>query len=139
MCAQALGKHYNTDELIQQLGSTKPMADIWKSGIERTAHGCARVTLWGQRRLNSRAHFLHRRVDTSAWRLLGSHESGFNRLQAPVVFLRATSEDSSLFNFSFDDEYDGASYGACAHARNHCARFSIRSLRSSWAAVGALL
>ncbi len=38
-CAQALGKHYNTEELVQQLGSTKPMADIWKSGIERTAHG----------------------------------------------------------------------------------------------------
>ena len=40
-CAQALGKHYNTEELIQQLGSTKPMADIWKSGIEHTPHGYA--------------------------------------------------------------------------------------------------
>ena len=38
---QALGKHYNREELIQQLGSTRPMAEIWKSGIERKANGCA--------------------------------------------------------------------------------------------------
>jgi hypothetical protein len=43
---------------------------------------------------------------------MGGHQSGFIRLRAPVVFLRAVSEDSSLFNFSFDDEHDGASYGA---------------------------
>ena len=44
---------------------------------------------------------------------MGGHLSGFSRLRAPVVFLRAVAEDSSLFNFSFDDEHDGAAYGAC--------------------------
>ena len=43
---------------------------------------------------------------------MGGHESGFSRLRAPVVFLRAVAEDSSLFNFSFDDEHTGAAYGA---------------------------
>ena len=44
---------------------------------------------------------------------MGGHESGFSRLRAPVVFLRAVAEDNSLFNFSFDNEHDGAAYGAC--------------------------
>jgi 3-oxoacyl-(acyl-carrier-protein) synthase/acyl carrier protein len=38
---QALGKQYNTEELVEQLGSTKPLAEIWKSGIARTEEGCA--------------------------------------------------------------------------------------------------
>ena len=46
------------------------------------------------------------------WRIMGGHQSGFKCLRAPVVFLRAVSEDSSLFNFSFDHEHDGAAYGA---------------------------
>ena len=45
------------------------------------------------------------------WRIMGGHQSGFKCLRAPVVFLRAVSEDSSLFNFSFDDEHDGAFTG----------------------------
>ena len=44
---------------------------------------------------------------------MGGHDSGFSRLLVPVVFMRAVSEDSSLFNFSFEDEHDGATYGAC--------------------------
>ena len=48
---------------------------------------------------------------------MGGHESGFHRLKGPVVFLRAASEDGSLFNFSFDDESDGTSYGAHVHMR----------------------
>ena len=88
------------------------MAEIWKSGIERKANGYARLAA----SMNvSHVHRFRRpsRADTSAWRIMGGHESGFSRLRAPVVFMRAVSEDSSLFNFSFDDEYDGASYGAC--------------------------
>lgn len=50
---QALGKHYKTEELIQQLGSTKPMANIWKSGIERSACGCVGLKLCGHA---SRSH-----------------------------------------------------------------------------------
>lgn len=42
---QALGKQYNTEELISQLGSTKPMADIWKSGIVKTEDGCGAALL----------------------------------------------------------------------------------------------
>ena len=53
-----------------------------------------------------------RRVDITAWRLMGAHAEGFRRLKAPVVFLRATSEDASLFNFVFEDEDGCTSYGA---------------------------
>ena len=53
---------------------------------------------------------------------MGGHESGFSRLRAPVVFMRAVAEDSSLFNFSFDDEHDGAAYGACIMRRRRCLR-----------------
>ena len=115
LCAQALGKQYNTEELVEQLGSTKPMADVWKSGIVRTEEGCvgccAAASALG--RQSALTHGRARRVDITAWRLMGAHAEGFRRLKAPVVFLRATSEDASLFNFVFEDEDGHTSYGAC--------------------------
>ena len=66
------------------------------------------------------ARHMRRRVDTSAWRIMGNHHAGFHRLAAPVVFLRATVEDNALFNFAFADEDGQTSYGAlstCVHCR----------------------
>ena len=53
---------------------------------------------------------------------MGGHVSGFIRLRGPVVFMRAVSEDNSLFNFNFDDEHDGTAYGARIMRRGRCLR-----------------
>jgi hypothetical protein len=45
---------------------------------------------------------------------MGAHATGFRRVKAPVLFLRAGTEDSSLFNFAFDDEDGRTTYGAQA-------------------------
>lgn len=75
----------------------------------------------------------HRRIDSSTWRIMGSHATGFTRIKAPVLFFRAEKEDNALFNFAFDDEDGRMSYGACSrmyylclsHAQALYSRFSF--------------
>ena len=85
---QALGRHYDMNELVDRLGGDKPMAEMWSSGITRSPSG---------------------RMDTSSWRLMSAGPA-FRRVQAPVVFFRSGQDDESLFDFVFRDEFNTSSY-----------------------------
>ena len=76
---QALGRYHDTAELVEQLGGSRSLAAQWNSGIVRDdASG---------------------RFDTSAWSILGTAPGEFRRIQGPVVFFRAASEDTSYATF----------------------------------------